>query len=262
MQAGQLFDYLPLWGLFFATVLVILLSVEGGFRLGRYRRRRNEHEQHAPVGSIVGATLGLLALMLAFTFGRAISHYDARRHLVLDEANAIGATYLRAELLPKPQRTEIRKLLREYVTVRVKDVQTGEIEHGIARSEELQDRLWSEAVALSEKDSGSIVAGLFIQSLNEVIDLHAKRVTAGIRTRIPGSIWVALIFVAMLAMAAMGYHAGLTGTRGRLVVFVVVLTFSVVILLIADVDRRQEGLIKVSQQAMVDLQNKLTMPKR
>lgn len=86
--------------------------------------------------------------------------------MVLDEANAIGATYLRAELVPKPQRTEIRKLLREYVTVRVKGVQTGKIEYGIARSEELQDRLWSEAVALSEKNSGSIVAGLFIQSLS------------------------------------------------------------------------------------------------
>jgi hypothetical protein len=262
MQGGELFDSLPLWGVFVVTVVVAFLSVEGGFRLGRYRRHRPEHEQEAPVGSMVGAALGLLAFMLAFTFGMAASRFDTRKQLVLDEANAIGTTYLRAELLPEPQRTKIRDLLREYVDVRVpKGVLTREkIKQAIGRSEELHGQLWSQAVAISEKNPGSIIAGLFIQSLNEVIDLHSKRVTAGIRNRIPGSIWVALYFVAVLALVAMGYHTGLTGTRSLVSNLAIVLAFSAVIVLIADLDRPQEGLLKVSQQAMVELQKQLHTP--
>src|SRR5690348_10734501 len=93
-------DHLPLWGLFGATVAVVLLSIEGGYRLGQSRRRRSEDEKEGPVGAIVGATLGLLGFILAFTFGLAASRFDARRQIVVEEANDIGTTYLRAGLLP------------------------------------------------------------------------------------------------------------------------------------------------------------------
>ena len=183
-----------------------------------------------------------------------------RRNLVLNEADAIGTAYLRAELLPEPHRTEIRNLLREYVNVRLEGVQPGKLEQAIHRSEELHGRLWSQAVAAVEKNPGFSIAGLFIWSLNEVIDLHSKRVEAGLRRRIPGIIWAALYFITILAMAAMGYYAGLTGTRGSLAILAVVLTFSAVIMLIADLDRPQEGLLKVSQQAMADLRNTMIAP--
>ena len=262
MQVGGSLDFLPLWGVYVATVLVVLLSVEGGFRLGRYRRQRAEHEPESTVGAMVGATLGLLAFILAFTFGMAASRFDTRRGLVLDEANAIGRTYLRAELLPELHRTVIRNLLREYVDVRLEGVQQpGKLEQAIHRSEELHGLLWSQAVALGQKNPGSFGAGLFIGSLNEVIDLHAKRVTAGLRSRIPGPIWVALYFVVILAMAVMGYHTGLIGTRSSLATLALVLTFSAVMLLIADLDRPKEGLLKVSQQVMVDLRNTLMAPR-
>src|SRR5271165_4059660 len=104
--AGPL-DVLPIWGVFLATVAVVLLAVEGGFRLGQYRRRRSEQEDRPPVGEMVAATLALLAFMLAFTFGLAASRFDVRRGLVIDEANAIGTTYLRAGLLPEPYRGEV-----------------------------------------------------------------------------------------------------------------------------------------------------------
>lgn len=260
MQFAHALDHIPLWGLFLITFVVSLLSVEIGFRLGRHRRADSENEQGAPIGSMVGATLGLLAFMLAFTFGMAESRFDARKQLVLEEANAVGTAYLRAGLLPEPELSAIRSLLREYVTVRIEGVKSGKIERAIARSEELQDELWSVTVNLAEKNPGSIITGLFIQSLNEVIDLHSKRVTAGLRNRIPGTIWVALYFVTIVAMAAMGYQAGLTATRSITTVIALLLTFSAVLLLIADLDRPQQGLLKVSQQAMVDLQMKLSKP--
>jgi hypothetical protein len=259
--AGPL-DLLPIWGVFLATVAVVLLAVEGGFRLGQYRRRRSEQEDKPPVGEMVAATLALLAFMLAFTFGLAASRFDVRRGLVIDEANAIGTTYLRAGLLPEPHRSDVRSLLREYVDVRLEAVQPGKLSRSIGRSEELHARLWAHAVAVGEKNPGSIVVGLFIASLNEVIDLHAKRLALGVRNRIPGTIWAALSFVTIIGTSVIGYHAGLAGSGRSLALLALVLAFSAVVTLIADLDRPQEGLLRVSQQTMIDLQKTLAAPSR
>lgn len=258
MEPTGLLDALPLWGLFVVILLVVLVSVELGYRLAKYSRSRHEQEKEAPLGTMVGATLGLLAFILAFTFGLAAARFDSRRQVLLDEANAIGTTYLRAAMLPEG-RDDIRALLRAYVDTRLEATQSGNIGEGIRRSEEIQQHVWSQAVAVGEKNPNSIVVGLFVQSLNEVIDLHAKRVQAGLRSRIPGAIWIGLFIVAALSLAAMGYQAGLGGTRS-LAVFAVAITFSVVIELIADLDRPQQGILKVSQQSLVDLQKSISVP--
>ena len=192
------------------------------------------------MGAVVGATLGLLAFLLAFTFGMAASRYDTRRQLVLQEANAIGTTYLRAEMLPEPQRSEIRNLLREYAALRVGGVSSIMTPRVMAQSGALHDRLWADAVAVGAQSPNSIVVGLFIQSLNEMIDLDATRVTAG-RSRIPDTIWLALYLVTILTMAAMGYQFGLTGEHSWPVTILLTLVFTTVILLIADLDRPQAG---------------------
>ena len=261
MPSSGPLDALPLWGLFLAILLLVLLSVEGGYRLGQYRRSRSEEEKEAPVGAMVGATLGLLAFLLAFTFGLAAARFETRRQVLLDEANAIGTTYLRAGMLPE-RRDDIRTLLRDYVDVRLEAVRSGNVTEGIRRSEHLQEQLWTQAVALGETHPTSIVVGLFVQALNEVIDLHAKRVTAGLRNRIPGVIWAALFAVTVLSLAAMGYHAGLSRTSRSLAELAVAFTFSVVIGLIADLDRPQEGVLKVSQQALIDLRQSMQVSRR
>jgi hypothetical protein len=259
MQTTGPLDTLPLWALFIVILLVVLLSVECGYRLGKYRRGRREQEKEAPVGTIVGATLGLLAFILAFTFGLAASRFDTRRQVLLDEANAIGTTYLRAGMLPE-RGEEVRRLLRDYVATRLDAVRSGDVAEGIRRSEDIQQRVWTEAETVGQKNPNSIVVGLFVQSLNEMIDLHAKRVQAGVRSRIPGAIWVGLFAVAILSLTAMGYLEGLTGTRRSLAVLAVAVAFSVVIELIADLDRPREGVLQVSQQALLDLQRSMNAP--
>jgi hypothetical protein len=254
MHYGGPLDFLPIWGVFLANVAVVLAAIEGGFRLGQYRRRRLE-EDKPPVGEVVAATLALLAFLLAFTFGLAASRFDVRRGLVIDEANAIGTTYLRAGLLPEPHRTGVRTLLREYVDVRLEAVQPGKLSESIRRSGELHARLWAHAVAVGEKNPGSIVVGLFIGSLNEVIDLHTKRLALGVRNRIPGPIWAALYFVTIIGTSVMGYHSGLAGLGRSLANLALVLAFTAVMTLIADLDRPQDGLLRVSQQVMVDLRD-------
>ena len=259
MQTKGPIDVLPLWALFISILLVVLLSVELGYRLGKYRRSRQEQEKEAPVGTMVGATLGLLAFILAFTFGLAAARFDARRQVLLDEANAIGTTYLRAGMLPE-QGEEIRGLLRDYVATRLEGIQPGKLAEGIRRSENIQQKVWTEAETVGQKNPNSIVVGLFVQSLNEIIDLHAKRVQAAVRSRIPGPIWLGLFAVAALSLAGMGYFEGLTGTRRSLAVIAVAIAFSVVIELIADLDRPQEGILRVSQQALLDVQRSMNAP--
>jgi hypothetical protein len=255
MQSSELLDIVPLWALLLGILLVVLLSVEAGYRIGRFRGRR-EHEMETPVGEMVASTLGLLAFILAFTFGLAASRFDAKRQLLVDEANAIGTTYLRAAMLPE-RGDEIRTLLRDYVDVRIDAITPDKLAEGIRRSEDLQNRLWAQAVAVAVKNPNSIVVGLFVQSLNDVIDLHTKRLTAAVRNRIPLAIWVALYGISVFSFAAMGYHSGLIGTSRSLVIVVVTFTFSVVIVLIADLDRSQEGFLKVSPQALIDLRQSM-----
>lgn len=244
---AEFLDAIPLWSVGLFTILVALASFEAGFQIGR--RKRGEDE--GALGTVVGAGMGLLAFFLAFTFGIAATRFEARRQLVLDEANAIGTAYLRAELVADPQGSEIQKLLREYVDVRIQGAQAGGLDAAIARSEELHRELWAEATALSRSDPHSIIAGLLIESLNEVIDLHEMRITVGVRSRIPERVWDTLYVLTALAMLAMGYHAGRSGERSPSVV-PLALAFSAVILVVTDLDRPQEGALRVSQQALID----------
>jgi len=252
-------DALPLWVFFVAILLIALASVEGGYRLGKYRHKRGRDEKDAPIGEMVGALLGLLALILAFTFGFGAQRFDLRRQTVLDEANAIGTTYLRAKMLPE-RRDEIQTLLKEYVDVRLKAVLANNVSEGIRLAENIQNELWAQAVAVGEKNPDSIVVGLFIQSLNETIDLHAERVQVGLRNRIPAAIWFVLVAMSIASLASMGYHAGLTGTRRSLAVLAVAFAFSAVIGLIADLDRSQQGVLNVGQHALIDLQRSMNAP--
>lgn len=252
MDVNRFIDLIPLWGVFFIMVASILLAVEAGSLVGTRERKRVESGAKASAGETVAATLGLVALMLAFTFNLAASRYDTRRALVLDEANAIGTTFLRTGLLAEPHRSTIRNSLREYVEVRLKAVQGGNVADGIKRSTELQNILWKEAEAVGTGHPDSEMVALFIESLNEVIDLHSKRVTAGIRSRVPATIWGGLYLVSLAGFAALGYQIGLSEERKRTAAVVVACGFAVVMVLIADLDRPQEGLLRVSQQALVD----------
>jgi len=250
-------DSIPLSLLLVGFAAFLWLAMEAGYRLGKWRRTCCSDEKEQPVGAMVASILGLVALVLGFTFSLAASRFDARRMAVLEESNAIGTCYLRARLLPEPQRSEVARLLREYVDVRVHATDDGKVHEELARSEALHELLWEQAAAAAEKDSGSIMTGVFIQSLNDVIDLHSKRILVGIRSRIPAVIWFGLFGLAMLGMSAVGYQSGLAATRRSPAMAGLVVAFAAVLYLIADLDRGQEGLLRVSQQSMIDLQKSM-----
>jgi hypothetical protein len=250
--AGPL-DYLPIWALFGCTFGVVLAAIELGYRIGRIRRLRFADELESPVAAIVAASLGLLGLILAFTFGLAAARFDARGLMVVEEANAIGTAWLRAGLLPDGKQVLIRRLLADYTDVRLDVVHTGDLGRALSRSAQLHRELWLQAEELGIEQPDSIMVGLFIQSLNDTIDIHSKRLLIGVRSRLPAALWLTLYMVTLLTMSGVGYHEGLCRSRRSLVIVVLVAAFSAVLALAADLDRSQEGLLKVSQQPMLDL---------
>lgn len=255
---ANVFDRLPLFAVFILTVAFVLLAIEIGMRLGAIGSRRPAGKGAETVGSVVASTLGLLAFILAFTFSMTASRFDARKQLLLDEVNAIGTAYLRAGLLPQPYQTEERRLLREYVDVRASLARApGTLAEAMARSEAIQDLMWSQVEQMTARNLTSVAQGLFIQSLNDVIDLHGKRVIVGLQHRIPGTIWLGLYGVAALAMVVVGYEFGQSRQRQLALSALLALAFSAVILLIADLDRAGAGSVQVSQQPVLDLQQKL-----
>lgn len=252
-------DILPLWALLPCVFVLVLLSVEGGYRLGT-RMAREEDDGDTPLGEMIAATLGLLAFLLAFTFSLAANRYDTRRQLLLDEANAIGTTWLRAGLLPEGG-DEIRALLLQYTDVRLA-APHGQLQESVRLSEQLQAQLWERITPIAASGKNPVIVGLFIASLNDLIDLHAKRLTASVRNRIPIAIWSALYCVTVLSFVALGYHAGLLRVRRSLAIVPVAFTFAVVIGLIADLDRPQEGTLTIGQEPLIDVLRSMAPPAR
>jgi hypothetical protein len=260
MPSSQLIDSIPVVGVFVLFVIATLLCYEGGFRLGRWYQERTPGEQEGPTGMIVGSILALLAFLLAVTMSMASDRFDARRGIVLDEANSIGTTYLRAGYLPEPASSQIRELLREYVPLRIVVTDQTNLAADIQHSQEILTKLWtiSEGVAKTT-DQGDLVS-LYLDSLNETIDLHETRITAGLYSRVPETVLLLLIVGSALSIGMVGYSAGLTERRSLLSAVVLAIALGAVIMILVDLDRPREGFIQVSQQPLIDLQQQIGPP--
>lgn len=248
----------PFWAIFIGTLLVVLLSVEGGYSWAKSKRgsaRDKEREKEGPVGAMVGTVLGLLALMLAFTFAKAGDHYHDRRVALFDEASAIRTMYSRTILIDEPQRTEVRKLLRNYVNERVQWDGSDNVRAN-ASATVLLDQLSAQTSLAVEKNPSPVVVSLFLGALNDLVKAHAARREVS-RNRVAGAVWAVLYIIAIVSLGAMGYHCGVSGTTRSPVMAGVAIVFSLVIVLIVDLDRPGDGWVIVPQDAMVDVRNGL-----
>jgi hypothetical protein len=243
--------------IFLVGLAVIWAPSEIGWQLGS----RGGGREGGNVSTLESAMLGLLALIIGFTFAMALSRFEARRVAVLNEANAIGTTALRARLLPESHRTDVLKLLKEYVQIRVDVVQSdpsmAELRTVVDRSNAIQEALWQHAKAIVAKDNSMVPTGLFIQTLNEMIDDQEKRLAA-FRNRVPNVVLLGLFGIAAVTGGFAGYASGLDPKRNRLPVYIMGFLVSAVILLIFDLDRPGSGFIRNDQQSMIDVAASIT----
>jgi hypothetical protein len=234
-------------GLLLGTVLAVVLD------LGRHIAVRYQIEQ-APqrkeqMGTIRDGLFILVSLLLGFTLTLAASRFAERRSLLVEEAISIGTTYLRASTLPQPYRDHSKQLLREYVDTRLElnsvDVNTSRFNEAVSRAKHLQEDLWLDAVSVARNDRTALTA-VYINSLNETIDLHEKRVAA-FENRVPPPIWLLIISVSLIAVFTRG--STLT-TRFWLTLVLLPITIAIVVSLIADLDSPSHGLIRLDQRAL------------
>ena len=235
--------------------LVGLAAILAAIEIGRWLGVHIGDQDDDNVSTLEAAAIGLLALMVGFTFAMSLSRFEARRDAILAEANAIGTTALRARLLPEPHRKEVLELLRNYVKVRLELTQhpttPADLAAAIEKSNVVQEKLWQQAEAMLAIDKDVVPTGLFIQTLNEMIDDQAKRLAA-LRNRVPNVVQLALFAVAIIASGFAGYATGVNKRRSRFPVYIMGLLVGGVILLILDLDRPGAGFIEVSQQPMID----------
>jgi hypothetical protein len=249
----QVFDALPLWGIGLLFFGVMLIALEFGFRTGKSRRDTWRDAETGGGGIVQTSIFAILGLVLAFTYSAGLSRFEARKAALLNEANAIGTAFQRADLVTEPGRTELRKSLFEYATTRsipprsILSVQ--EFNDLLSRTLEKQARIWPAAKQVMAQDNPAPLKISVVASINSVHDAHTIRMAAVFDRLHPTVVWL-LVLAAASAMTVAGYNAGIQGrvSRLRMSAFSIVLASLAIVIL--DLDRPNDGTIIVDQRIM------------
>jgi hypothetical protein len=257
---------IPLWANAVLFLVVLFAAVEIGFRFGLRQHQAKRSAEKATRGDVtLGSMLALLGLMLAFTYAFTLSRADARKQSVVEEANAIGTAFLKADLLPEPGRSEVRERLLDYartrVVIREQVKNQSAREKFIARTMAAQSQLWPATKrALQDSPLGPYESSM-VQAVNDVLDSHTRRLTAAL-DHMPEVVTVLLLLIAALSIAVAANNAGLSGRMNRWRMGSFTLILAGLMLIILDFDRPQVGFIMLDERplsALVeDIENTLT----
>jgi hypothetical protein len=244
---------------------LLAVVVLGGTALGIFLGHRVRHLSDSlkdPLGVLQAALLGVVGLILAFGLSLAVTRYEDRRDAVVDEANTIGTTYLRAQTLPEPMRSKSLALLRTYAdsAVRLTNYVPGSDQElaAIDSEEELQRRLWAlngRALALQPVQSAP---RLYEETLNQMIDAHATRV-AGLANRVPSAVLLLEVIGAALALGLLAAYLAIVG-RGVVAVSLAAVLVTGLLFVIADLDRPTRGPIQVPETAIRAEEEEMQLP--
>jgi hypothetical protein len=240
-------------GAFFAFMMA---ATEAGYRFGRKSETNVPDNTKSQITTVEAALLGILALLLGFTMSMAVSRFENRKQLVLEESDAIGTSLLRARLLSSPAGIEIEGLLRQYVNVRVEYGNAGDnlprLEQLNTQTAQLQMELWTRATAYAQQNPNPVQAGLLLQSLNQTFDVGEARWMA-FQNHVPESVIYVNAAVSLLSAMLVGYSFGVSGRRNLFSMGMLALSITLVLAVIIDLDRPRSGFIRGSQQPMIDL---------
>ncbi len=255
-MAGVLDTMLLEMGIFVGLVGSILGVLELSFRWG-LQHRPSLAGEHGQLGTIQGAILGLLALLLGFAFAGAAARFVERQDVIVSEANAIGTAHLRADLLPAPQDQQLRDVLQRYTDVRIELFEDNRLRHTseiLAETSRLHTEMWEIAVrGVTERPAVGVTV---LPPVNEVIDLHATRLAA-MRRHLPFAIMALLVACALIAIATVGYGCGLAGQRTFRLTTSLGLLIATVLWITLDLDYPRRGLIRIDQQPILELREGL-----
>lgn len=246
-----------------AVVLVLVVGgcVTAGILVGR-RLSARPGTTVEPVGVVQGTLLGLVGLLLAFGLSMAVGRYETRRSLVVQEANAIGTTHLRAQLLAEPTRTASLELLGDYADVAV-DLGnqvpfTDRFDAAAERFDALQRALWARAGEAVAADPTGTAPRLYVETLNEMIDLHSDRI-ASLRNQVPPAVMVLQLSVVAIGLGVLALYLSMLG-RSLVTPLVAAVVLVVILFVSFDLDRPQRGFITVPVKPLVEVQAQMDLP--
>ncbi len=238
--------------------LIFTVAVEIGYRVGL----RNPNKDRPGIGVIEGAVFGLLALLLAFSFGTGIAHLDARRQLVVAEANAIAKAYRTVDLLPPEDQPGMRRLFARYVDARVAayhNVGTFEIrEAAFSSAEPIENQIWQLTVRVWRGPSRPQLTQMVVPALDDMFDVAAQRKVA-LSLHEPGLVLALLIGVGFMSCLIAGYALSPGGGRAPLHTVIYALTLALTIYTVVDLDYPRFGLIRIdaADRAIMQVQDKI-----
>jgi len=235
--------------------LALPASCQIGYRLGRRAAAGKDEGEKTHASAWQAALLGLAALLIGFTFSMAQARYDARKQIVLGKANEIGTTYLRTHLIDEAHGEEIRALLRRYVDARLAFAEGGldreRNEALLRQSSELEEQIWARVAAAGRADRSGVTA-LLVASTNGMIDAGEEHLAA-LANPLPSTVFLVLVLVTAVAMAAVGYGCGLEGRMRALGMFVAPMVLAAVIGLVFDLSYPRLGIIRVRDPILTRL---------
>ena len=238
-------------------VIGLIAAIEIGYHIGKRIAAGASEPTKTQVNAIQASLLGVLALLLGFTFSLALQRFDSRSAAVVSEANAIGTAMLRAGLLPDSVREQVQAGLTDYVELRIA-AGTISLDLSDERTEALrstltlQQSLWELAERAAREAPNPVESGLFIQALNEMIDAYGAR-NAALNRHVPEVVLFLLFGTFALTAALVGYSSGVSGHRATFATYILVVLISFLVFIIIDLDRPRRGLIEVSQQSLLEL---------
>ena len=247
----HILDSLPLGFIFLASFVMMVGMLEIGFQVAQRSTAKRPKAQVAQVRALMGATLGLLAFMLAFTFSGSQQHFENRTQMQIEESILLKNAFLQTDYLIEPARSEARNLLLEYVEGRIEFKamaearETEQVNKLLKRAIDIQQQLWELGT-----DDLQYESDVFAQSVLGMVEMQSRRINAVVANRAPLIIWVTLFFTAAVAMLVVGYQAGLTGARSPLATLSLAIAFSAVTILIIDLDRPFQSLFEIDVSVM------------
>ncbi len=263
--AGKSAGIVSLMLIFISVVLslfaAILACLEIGWRIRSAGLAKETPNSDAGLNALDGAVFGLMGLLIAFTFSGAATRFEARKSLIVQETNDIGTAYLRLDMLPADAQPELRQDFRNYVDARLEfyAVLSGDLNAARAvytKGTALQQKIWSEAVAATSRQSSAAVTSLVLGSLNSMIDDTTTRLMA-LETHPPAEIYMALGALVMASSLLAGFAMAKSGSRNwtHMLIFAAAVAFAVYLILVLDYPRL--GLIRIdsADHILVDLRN-------
>ena len=255
------FFSLSSWQLALLILAVIGAATLAGHAAGR-SLRKHSGTLREPFGVLQGALLGVVGLLLAFGLTLAVGRYQDRRAATVAEANAIGTTYLRAQLIAEPARSRSLDALRRYTTLAVSVANEVPNSSGMRRTTRaeglLQRRLWGLAGQAIADAAVASAPRLYVDSLNSTIDQQAVRLSS-LNNRVPSPVLVLEVVGAAIAIGLLAMHISILG-RGLAPMLVAATLMTLLLLITFDLDRPTRGLIKVPSTPLVDVRASMTLP--